>query len=74
MAECEYINTCPFPLGRMPEREDVDVEQMKEEYCRSNNLHCARYMVSMAVGEDQVPDDLYPHEKEKAYVLIAESG
>jgi methyl-accepting chemotaxis protein len=58
----------------MEARDDVDVEKMKEEYCLSNNLHCARYMVAMAVGEDRVPADLYPHEKDKAYTLIAELG
>ena len=73
MAECEYISTCPFPQGNMQDR-DYDLDAMMDEYCRANNLHCARYMVSMALGETEVPADLYPDEKTRAYQLIATSG
>jgi hypothetical protein len=73
MAECEYIDTCPFPGGELPEK-GSNVEELKDEYCRSNSLHCARLMVSMALGDQHIPEDLYPDEKQRAYQLIATSG
>jgi hypothetical protein len=73
MAECEYIDSCPFFKGSIEEK-PVEIEKLKNEYCRSNNLHCARYMVAMALGEDKVPENLYPHEKEVAYSLLSEEG
>jgi hypothetical protein len=72
MAECEFIDKCPFfndKLGNIPEK----VDELKAKYCRNNNLNCARYMVVNALGKDKMPADLYPHEKERAYMLIAES-
>ena len=45
---------------------------MKEKYCRNNNLNCARYMVVNALGKEKMPAELYPHEKDRAYMVIAE--
>lgn len=73
MAECEFITKCPFfndELGNKPE----SVDEMKESYCRSNNLNCSRYMVANAVGKEHMPSNLYPHEKQRAYLVIAEMG
>ncbi len=70
MGECEFMEKCPFyndKLGNVPEK----VEELKVHYCRNNNLHCARYMVVNALGKDRMPVELYPHEKERAYTLIA---
>lgn len=71
MGECEFIDTCPFFSGKLAHK-DVEIEKLKQEYCRSNNLHCARYMVAIALGAEKMPPDLYPHEKEVAYKLLAE--
>ncbi len=73
MAECEYIDSCPFFNGLLEDK-PVEIEDLKNEYCRTNNLHCARYMVAMALGKDKVPENLYPHEKDVAYSLLAEKG
>ena len=73
MAECEFIDSCPFFQGKLAEKA-VEVEELKEKYCRTNNLHCARYMVATAVGKDKVPPDLYPNETDVAYKIIAEEG
>ncbi len=72
MGECEYINDCPFFNDKLTDKE-VEADKLKEDYCRINNLHCARYMVALALGADAVPSGLYPHEKEIAFSLIAES-
>ena len=47
------------------------IDKIKENYCSNNNLHCAIYMVSQALGNDKVPDDLLPEEKPKAYEIIS---
>ena len=70
MAECEFIEKCPFfndKLGNIPDK----VDDLKAKYCKNNNLNCARYMVVNALGKDHMPPDLYPHEKERAYTVIA---
>ncbi len=69
MGECEYIDSCPFFKGRLVNK-DVQIERLKEEYCLSNSLHCARYIVAVALGKDAMPEDLYPHEKNVAYDLL----
>lgn len=73
MSECEYISGCPFFNDNMANISD-EIEEMKAQYCRSNNLNCARYMVVNALGKEMMPPELYPHEKIKAYELIAERG
>lgn len=73
MAKCEFIETCPFfhdKLGNKP----VEVDDMKQKFCQSNNLNCARYMVVNSLGKDKMPDDLYPDEKNRAYMHIAENS
>lgn len=71
MNECEFINKCPFFLGKLAEK-PVETEELKEKYCRKNNLNCARYMVAQAAGPEKIPADLYPDEKIVAYGIIAE--
>jgi len=71
MGECEYIDKCPLFHGRLAEK-PVEIEELKEKYCRKNNLNCARYMIATAAGKDKMPPDLYPHEKVIAYQMIAE--
>ncbi len=72
MGECEYLNGCPFFNDKLMDKK-VEVEKLKEDYCRTNNLHCARYMIAMALGKEAVPPGLYPHEKEIAFSMIAKS-
>ena len=71
MSNCEIAKTCPFYNDKMSDMPD-NADKLKEDYCNSNNLHCARFMVFQAIGEDKIPGDLLPNEKEKAYPLIAE--
>lgn len=73
MADCEFIENCPFfhdKLGNKPDQ----IEEMKQKYCKTNNLNCARYMVVTSLGPDKMLPDLYPHEKDRAYLHIAENG
>ena len=73
MSECELISTCPFFNGKL-QGNAARIEDLKQKYCRSNNLNCARYMVANALGRDYMPPDLFPDQKERAYTLIVESG
>jgi hypothetical protein len=73
MEECEYLETCLFYVGKMKERPE-DTGWLREEYCHKSPLRCARHMIAEAIGEADIPDNLYPDEKMKAYELIAESS
>ena len=73
MGECEFIQTCPFFHDKLETRAE-EVESMKEKYCKGNNLNCARYMVVTSLGAEKMLPDLYPNEKERAYIHIAENG
>lgn len=73
MEMCEYLESCPFYLGTMSRRSD-NIESLKQEYCRKSPLRCARHMIIEALGEERVPEELFPDEKMTAYGLIAENG
>ncbi len=73
MGECEFTEGCLFYKGGM-EADESRTAELKEKYCMSNSLHCSRFLVASAVGEDSVPGDLFPDEKEKAYIVIAENS
>ncbi len=67
MAECEYVGDCPFYNG------DND-EEVKNKYCRGNNLNCACYMIYSSCGKDKIPADLQPDQKTEAYLIIAQES
>ena len=71
MGDCEFIEMCPFFQDKLAEK-PVEIEELKEKYCRKNNLNCARFMIAQAVGKEKMPPDLYPDEKTIAYQVIAE--
>ena len=73
MSRCEFIEKCPFFLGKLAEK-PVQIEELKTKYCENNNLNCARYMIAQAVGKELMPPDLYPNEKAVAYEVIAENS
>jgi hypothetical protein len=72
MADCELLEGCVFfndKMANMP----ATAELYKDQYCRENNLECARYVVFKALGREKVPLDLFPNMKEKAQEIIAAS-
>lgn len=73
MAECEFIIKCPFFNDELSGKTD-EVDEMKEKYCKNNNLNCSRYMVVNSIGKEFMPPNLYPHEKQRAYLAIAENS
>ncbi|MEW6565368.1 MAG: hypothetical protein ACOZCE_09670 [Spirochaetota bacterium] len=70
MSECEFIESCPFFNGKLANK-PADIEKLKADYCKTNNLHCARYIIAQSLGKEYMPPDLYPHEKERAFELLA---
>jgi len=73
MGDCEFIKTCPFFHDQLADKSD-EVEEMKTKYCKNNNLNCARYMVVTTLGKENMLKDLFPHEKDRAYLHIAQNG
>ncbi|MDA3958210.1 hypothetical protein [Oceanispirochaeta sp.] len=73
MGECEFIEKCLFFNNKLNNKSEK-IEEMKVQYCQSNNLNCARYMVANALGKEMMPEKLFPHEKLRAYLVIAENG
>jgi hypothetical protein len=71
MQECELIESCPFYKGKL-EGDTKQIEELKEKYCRKNNLNCARYMIFMALGRESMPKELFPHQKDRAYEVISQ--
>jgi len=72
MQECELLDGCPFYNNQL-KGDKEQIEAMKEKYCRKNNLNCASYMVLMALGKESMPEDLFPHQKERAYLIISQN-
>lgn len=66
MDQCEFIEICFFAKNGSD-------AALKESYCDSAPLRCARFMVYQGLDESKVPDDLMPDEKMKAYEVLAES-
>ena len=71
MQECELIESCPFYNGQL-EGDKVQIDAMKEKYCKVNNLNCARYMIFIALGRESMPEELFPHQKDRAYEVISQ--
>lgn len=70
MSDCEFIPTCPFFNDKL-ESKPAEAAALKIKYCRTNNLNCALYMVALALGKEKMPPDLYPNEKDRAFMVIA---
>lgn len=69
VADCECLPTCPFFNDQMAEMPSM-AEIIKQRYCRSSNVHCARHMVFRALGRPAIPRDLYPSQVERAEEII----
>jgi hypothetical protein len=73
MADCECLPKCPFFNDRMANR-PATAELLKKQYCRGDNLGCARHQVKDALGSDMVPSDLLPAQTDKVKAILAARG
>ena len=47
------------------------ISLMKDHFCRSDYPDCARFMVFVAMGIEDVPPDLLPYEVDIAEAIIS---
>jgi hypothetical protein len=48
----------------------VTAERLKKKYCLGDYSACARYMIFKKLGREHVPENLYPHQVEKAEEIL----
>ena len=70
MGRCELTERCIFFNDKMHDY-PFAAEQMKQQYCLEDNMSCARHMVLEALGRENVPSDLFPHDVQRANRVIA---
>jgi len=72
MAKCVYMKECLF-FNSNELKKPVTEEVLKNEFCKNNYFDCARYILMQNAPGIQVPNDLYPNQKERASQIIASS-
>lgn len=72
MLDCPRVSICRF-YPQHAESSPVLAEEFRSRYCCGNYLACARYSVARALGNDRVPDSLFPNHFAEARRL-AETG
>ncbi|OGO82404.1 MAG: hypothetical protein A2Y18_00835 [Clostridiales bacterium GWD2_32_19] len=68
---CEKLAACPFYNDKMTVESGIG-SIYKKRYCEGNNLICARHKVSVEIGKEFVPENLYPNMLERAEEIIKE--
>jgi methyl-accepting chemotaxis protein len=66
---CEKLENCPFFNDKMA-GSAATAALLKQKYCQGDKTACARYAVSMELGKERVPADLYPHQTERLRALL----
>lgn len=70
MPDCELLSGCIFfndRMANMPSTSNV----FKMMYCNDNFEGCARYTVRKEAGKENVPEDLFPNQIEKAREILS---
>ncbi len=67
---CISLKGCPFFNDRMPIDSGLGL-MYKNKYCLDDFKECARYKVCVALGKENVPDNLYPNMLNAAEKLIS---
>lgn len=70
-ATCEFSSRCAVFLGRSVQPEEA--MRYRDHYCLEDCSACARWALAIAIGIDEVPDWLLPHQYERAdeYIIQA---
>ena len=69
MTDCPRLIRCTFfneQMDRMPSLTNL----LKKQYCQGEFTTCARYIVLENLGQEKVPDDLFPNHEDRAKSLI----
>ena len=72
MPVCQLTENCIFFNEHMPVKSSL-LETYRTYYCWNNFFSCARYIVRETLGNDSVPIDLFPHQKERIDVIITDA-
>ena len=72
MAQCEFVEACPFFNDRLQVMPGVS-KLLKKQYCQQDFKSCARYRVRGLLGKASVPEDLFPHDQERGDEILAQS-
>jgi hypothetical protein len=70
MACCERTEHCAFYCDALATMPMISVIY-KDYYCRGDNSDCAIRMLAAAIGDQQLPPDLFPNQTVRARKLIA---
>jgi hypothetical protein len=69
MANCEFIEECIFfndQMTTMPSTATV----YKNIYCEQDFATCGRYLVCKAIGGENVPQNFFPNQSDRAKRII----
>ena len=66
---CPLLSKCAFFNDVLEEMPSTSI-YMKNLYCRNQYGDCARYRVFMEAGKNIPPNDLFPHDEERATKII----
>ncbi len=69
MNDCPSIQACPFFNDKMKGMPST-AEMYKKKYCHTDYVNCARFMVSKAIGKENVPIDLFPNQTDRVKQII----
>jgi hypothetical protein len=69
MAKCELIENCIFINDRKTTMPST-ASAYRKIYCEQDFATCGRYMVCMTIGGEHVPQDLFPHQSDRAKDII----
>lgn len=69
MSVCEILPRCIFFNDKMKDMPGT-TSFFKLKFCQGDNAHCARHMVLIACGRENVPNDLSPNQEERACKII----
>ena len=69
MNKCPVLEKCRF-FNDIVENMPSISESLKEQYCLGDNTECARFRIFTAIGKEHLPDDVFPHEMDKAEKLV----
>lgn len=69
MTKCEHFDQCVAFFLEQAKKLPATTHFMKSTYCQVGNHHCARFMVFMARGSENVPMDLFPCQHVRGQLL-----
>lgn len=66
---CPLLNECRFFNDIIENMPSISAS-LKARYCLSDSKGCARFLIFEKIGKEHVPDDVFPHELEKAEKML----